>query len=586
MNTLDARGVLVDAIKRGRHGAQKTGRTLSFRCPRHADSHASAWLGDHQWGCSACGFTEGFRTLADALGVTLPDAEARGLTLADYADRKGLRLSVLREAGVHEVTGKFGDTIVAIPYRDATGAVLRTKMRGLKRSWWHHDGEGTPLYGLDRLAEVPPHTPVLLVEGESDCHAGWERGLAVVGVPGASNLRAHHVEALGTRPVIVWQEPDVGGATLVASVAKLLPKAKVLSGVQYRGNPVKDLCDLHQLVAADAVLWSAVWPGILHSAIPIGATPPAVACDSLTGDTLEQLLTEKLAPIDALPTPLVQWNELCGGAGGRVGIARGWLVTVGALSGTGKSLFGVNVAAHAITFGEVVCFVSLEMTRSELATRLMAVVSGQPVIRLEQGKAWDSGAFAKAALQLDEIRATTGGHVLMNRRPISRVEDVIGVLKYYAEYEGIRTFVLDYVQLVKTSGGHSVSERMDIVMGQLRVLALEYGLRLVILSQFNRDTSKQREVRPTKEGLMGGSSVENDSHQVLLFDFTRWEKVGTMAHTWIIVDKNRHGAQRDLPVTWDFETLRLIERDPGDAVLATLAAQEKQHGRLTRTGRL
>jgi len=85
MQTMDRRGVLVQAL-RNKPGSKKTGKTLAFKCPRHNDGTASAWLGDHQWGCSACGFTEHFDTLAEALGVSLPEEKAsRGLTLVEYA---------------------------------------------------------------------------------------------------------------------------------------------------------------------------------------------------------------------------------------------------------------------------------------------------------------------------------------------------------------------------------------------------------------------------------------------------------------------------------------------------------------------
>ena len=73
MNTLDAHGVLKSALLRGRYGAKKSGKAIAFRCVRHTDSTSSAWLGDHAWGCSACGFTEPLATLGEALGVALPD---------------------------------------------------------------------------------------------------------------------------------------------------------------------------------------------------------------------------------------------------------------------------------------------------------------------------------------------------------------------------------------------------------------------------------------------------------------------------------------------------------------------------------
>ena len=235
MQTMDRRGVLAQALLR-RSGTKKTGKTIAFRCPRHSDSTASAWLGDHQWGCSACGFTEHFDTLASTLGVSLPETTARGLTLDEYAERKGLSRATLQAAGVEERVGKFGDAIVAIPYRDAQGAVIRTKIRTQKGTFWDRDGEGAPLYGQDVLA-ANPTAPVIIVEGESDCHAGWQRGLCVVGLPGASQWRTEYAPLLQNRTVYVWQEPDEGGATLVASIAKDLPKAKVIREVSHRATP-------------------------------------------------------------------------------------------------------------------------------------------------------------------------------------------------------------------------------------------------------------------------------------------------------------------------------------------------------------
>lgn len=575
MEHFDARALLQQALLRGRHNAKKAGGTVAFRCPRHDDRTNSAWLGDHQWGCAACGFTEHFDTLADLLGVDLPEQVQRGLTVAAYAEKKGLSLSTLQRAGVHEQVGKFGDALVAIPYRDADGHVLRTKLRGPKGSWWAKDGEGTPLYGLDVLASRPGE-PVLLVEGESDCHAGWERGVLVVGVPGATLFKAEHAEALQGRSVVVWQEPDEAGATFVQRLAAWFPKAKVLTAVQHHGEPVKDLCDLHQRVAQSGESWRDVWPSIIRTAFPIGSQPPVVAFDTIAGDTLEQMLDEKLAPIDAVPTMLPTWNMLCGGGGGGVGLARSWLVTLGALTGTGKTLFALNLATEAIRQGERVCFISLEMGRSELATRMLAIVSGESVTSLEQGRGFDPAAFKRAGSVMNQIQRDTGGMMLINRRPVSRLADVMSVFKYYAEYEGVRYFVIDYAQLVYTSGNASIHERVEAVMHAIREATLTLRTVTIVLSQFNRQVSAQRDERPVSQGLAGSSAIENDSHQILLFDHSRFVREGRTAKTWLIVDKNRHGPVADLPVLWDYNTLRLIPRAP------TLDEQEEEHGHLSK----
>lgn len=571
MNTLDAHGVLKSALLRGRYGAKKSGKAIAFRCVRHTDSTSSAWLGDHAWGCSACGFTEPLATLGEALGVTLPDdAAPSGLTLQEYAERKGLSLAGLAKAGVEQRTGKFGDAIIAMPYRRADGSVIRTKCRTRKGTFWDRDGEGTPLYGQDVLAASTG--PVLIVEGESDCHAGWQRGVTVVGLPGASQWKPDYAALLANREVIVWQEPDEGGATMVSAISASLPKARVLREVKHHGEIVKDMCDLHQSVQSHGDDWATVWAGILTTATPIGAEPPAVAFDSITGDTLLQMLDEKLAPVDAVPTPLELWNKACGSSGGGVGIARSWLITIGANTGTGKSLIGINLAARAIEHGETVTFISLEMGRSELATRLLSVVSGESVVELEQGPAFNQEAYKRAARCLDETRERTGGHVLVNRRPLSKMSDVAACIKHHAEVSGSSYFVMDYIQLASVSNMASIHDRIEAVSHQLRELTQRLHVRMVTLSQFNRQTSANRAERPISQGLMGGSAIENDSHQVLLFDHSRFTRSGNLADTWLIIDKNRVGGVHDIPCCWDFRTLRLTQRT------ISIREAEEKHG--------
>ena len=578
MQQMDARGVLASALLRGSHGAKKSGKSIAFRCPRHTDSTASAWLGEHAWGCSACGFTEHLRTLADELHIDLPDERSKGLTLAEYAERKELSYATLADAGVTERVGQYGDPILAIPYRNAEGATIRTKLRTRTGTFWDKDGVGTPLYGQDVLAKSPKSAAVCIVEGESDCHAGWQRGLCVVGLPGASQWRTEYAPLLAGRDVYVWQEPDEGGATLVASVARDVPRARVIRDVVIEDTPVKDLCDLHQRLP-DEDEFADAWRALCERATPIGAESPVMQFDSISGATLTQLRDEKLAPIDAVPTPLPGWNGLCHGGGGGVGIARGWFITIGANTGSGKSLFALNLAAEAIRHGEVVTFVSLEMGRSELATRLLSIVSGEPVASLEQGPTFDAEVYGRAATALDALRERTGGHVLVNRRPLTRLQDVTQTIKYHAESHGSRYFIVDYLQLAWTANTHSIHDRMELVAHQLRDVAQTLNVTLVGLSQFNRQTSAARAERPVAQGLMGGSAIENDSHQVLLLDHSRMIRTGQQGDSWLIVDKNRHGSLADIPIRWDYRTLRLLPRTP------TIDEQEQQHGRLTRYGR-
>lgn len=359
---------------------------------------------------------------------------------------------------------------------------------------------------------------------------------------------------------------------MVAAISASLPKARILRDVKHRDQIVKDLCDLHQSVQSHGDDWATVWQSIISTTTPIGAESPAVTFDSITGDTLSQMLDEKLAPVDAVPTPLELWNKACGSSGGGVGIARSWLITIGANTGTGKSLIGINLAARAIEHGETVTFISLEMGRSELATRLLSVVSGESVVELEQGPAFNQDAYKRAARCLDETRERTGGHVLVNRRPLSKMADVAACIKHHAEVSGSSYFIMDYIQLASVSNMASIHDRIEAVSHQLRELTQRLNVRMVTLSQFNRQTSANRAERPISQGLMGGSAIENDSHQVLLFDHSRFTRSGNLADTWLIIDKNRVGGVCDIPVQWDFRTLRLTQRT------VSIREAEEKHG--------
>ena len=94
---------------------------------------------------------------------------------------------------------------------------------------------------------------------------------------------------------------------------------------------------------------------------------------------------EQEGPVDAIPTPLPTWNKHCRDAGGGIGLALGWHVTVAASTGSGKSLMAINMGAEALRRGEPVGFLSLEMSLGQLTTRLYAALTDTPVQRIEDG---------------------------------------------------------------------------------------------------------------------------------------------------------------------------------------------------------
>lgn len=553
MESFDLRGAILAELRAPKHKLTTRRNPPQFCCPRHDDTTPSAWIGDGAWGCHACGFNEHLGTLADALGVARP-MQSRGLTVAEYADRKGFTIAKLTEWGVRDGTGKYGDPVVVIPFYDPNGQLLREKHRTAKKTFWG-GGSGTYLYGLNILAKASGNLPVILVEGESDCHAAWHRGVLAIGLPGANGWKTEWTPLFDDREVYIWQEPDAAAEQMSARITVDIPTARIILA---EPNGAKDLADLFKLTGKG---FKAAVQQRMQTAYPAGYKPPAITFDPLLGGTLEAIRKEKLLPIEAVPTPFPSWNQRCGGAGGGIGLARGWHLTLAGNTGQGKSLVALNLGASAVRAGESVCFVSLEMTQSELATRFMAIMAGSPVFRMEQGKFFDLEAHLAAEKILQGVFDQTGGVMRVNRNTLSDLDKITEAILHEWEYHGCRFIIVDYLQLAYVKQAKNDIERITAVSNAIRRVAAEQKIITVGLSQFNRETSKDRERPPSPQGLYGGSALENDSHQVLLLNHTSFQRDEMLsnARTELMLAKNRHGGQMNIPILIDFRTLRVSE---------------------------
>lgn len=135
------------------------------------------------------------------------------ITRPDPADPSG----DLEFAGLAEPQRRYA-------VRDASGVLWGTLVRTSDKTMWWEGPAGRrglggvpvselPLYGSERLRQVPLETPVVLTEGPKDCEAIWRAKLpAVATVTGAAIAPATSVlEALRARIVILWPDNDEPG---------------------------------------------------------------------------------------------------------------------------------------------------------------------------------------------------------------------------------------------------------------------------------------------------------------------------------------------------------------------------------------
>jgi len=287
----------------------------------------------------------------------------------------------------------------------------------------------------------------------------------------------------------------------------------------------------------------------------------------MTGESLAGIEKRKLEKIDASPTPYPSWNEVCGEEGGRIGLAKGWVVTIGGKTGTGKSYLAINLAANAVRQGKVVAIINFEMSYEAMATRYLSVLSGLEKYRMDRGEWFDPETWRRASRMADQVREETGGVLLSN-------ESTLFSLGHIREsYErmndaGVDMIVVDYAQLVSVEGAAGIYQRSEATANELGELAHRYGITTVPISQLNREDVKSGKP-PTIHGLLGGGIWEHRSDQIWLLDHTLRYKLRdqgrfTGEYTKLICGKNRHGIEPTLSMHWSYENMRFDEINPND----------------------
>jgi replicative DNA helicase len=278
--------------------------------------------------------------------------------------------------------------------------------------------------------------------------------------------------------------------------------------------------------------------------------------DIFTPEFREQFTARQMSPVSAVPSPFPMLNDFSGDEGGKVGTADGWFVVVGGNPKHGKTILAINWLWSALASGRKPMFVSLEMSQWQVATRLYAMMTRTDLWKIEK-RGFRREQFNELWRELDPIRNDLTLYV--DDTPLVRTDEIIASMKRHAD-EGADFFVVDYLQLAALGNSEQINEAVVIATTNLRHFAKTIGKPVIVLSQFNRQTSMNYLDTPMPQGLHGGMIVEASADQILLIDHSRYEKLPGKARTWLTVT-NRHGPSDDIPIEYIWETQTVQQGD-------------------------
>lgn len=235
------------------------------------------------------------------------------------------------------------------------------------------------------------------------------------------------------------------------------------------------------------------------------------------------------------------------------GLNKSDLIIIAARPGMGKTSFAMNIATNVARRSdkEVVTF-NLEMSKEQLATRILSTealvdsnclrngrISGDDWVRL----ATSAGYLSTLPLYIDDTASMT---VQQMKAKLRRTKN-LGLV------------IIDYLQLMEST---SRSDNRVLVISeitrQLKVMAKELNVPVILLSQLSRAVESRTDKRPMLSDLRESGSIEQDADIVLfLYRDAYYNKESQRQNiSECIVAKNRHGETGTVELIWDGQYTR------------------------------
>ena len=232
------------------------------------------------------------------------------------------------------------------------------------------------------------------------------------------------------------------------------------------------------------------------------------------------------------------------------GLNKSDLVLLAARPAMGKTAFALNLGLNvAKKYNKTVAMFSLEMSREQLAMRLLSIESFVDGQKMATGKLseeeWSKLCMASAALSQTDIR--------VDDNPSITVAEMNAKCR---RVENLGLVIIDYLQLMNGSGyGKGGDSRVNIVSDisrSLKIMAKELNVPVICLSQLSRGPEGRTDKRPMLSDLRESGAIEQDADEVLFLYRDEYynENTEDKGIAECIVSKNRHGEVGTVKLQW------------------------------------
>jgi replicative DNA helicase len=262
-----------------------------------------------------------------------------------------------------------------------------------------------------------------------------------------------------------------------------------------------------------------------------------------------------------LRTGFISLDNLIGG------FKRGHLSVIAASTSMGKTAFAINIAKNVLKRNAKVAIMSLEMDATEVVDRMVVQESQVNAWKYTQGETNDEEdqRVSKALDNLHELPL-----MISDERGLNTAQIRARLRKFKAQMDGLDLAIVDYLQMIQLPEEHAQNTARAVgqIVLQLRNLASELDIPVILISQISRSFTSRTDKRPVLSDLRDSGNIEEVADGVIfLYRHAHTsakareeaEAEGTESDTDIIIAKQRTGQTGSIKLFFEEEFIRFVD---------------------------
>lgn len=295
----------------------------------------------------------------------------------------------------------------------------------------------------------------------------------------------------------------------------------------------------------------------------------------------------KTGGVSGVPTGFTMLDKLT------AGWQRSDMIIVAARPAMGKTAFVLSMARNiAVEHKKAVAVFSLEMSSTQLVTRLIASESGIGSEKLRKGELND----AEFTILHQHISRLTNAPIFIDDTPALNIFELRAKCRRLKSQHNVELIIIDYLQLMTAGGegknGGNREQEISQISRSIKSIAKELDVPIIALSQLSRAVeTRGGDKRPMLSDLRESGAIEQDADLVCFLYRPEYYKIyedehgSTLGVGEVIVAKHRNGAIDNVRLRFIPDLAKFTDLETGGLNFAGGMGSEGMHT-ITRPSRM